>query len=268
MVALVQKEKNAESTKSKPTGRQTESAEKPNVRMPGTLMSKPTKRRTPMSEELAREPTESMDDFKETQEHVHGHGGAEPHKPVKKARWPALAMAVMCVLAAVANQLSSHSENESILTAGKAQSTWSYYQSISTKDHQFESTDMLLSAFSGIEGAATAKIEDMHKRIETARQKYEHQKEETQVEAKKLDAEAAHHMSKHQQFNKAALPFQTALVLFTVSLVMGSTIWAWAGIASGSFGVFFLAFGLFGPFWEGTFLGGLLSPLAALLGLA
>jgi hypothetical protein len=222
----------------------------------------------PMTEELSREPQESMEDFEKTEEHVHGHAGHEVHKAVKKARWPALAMAIMCVLGAYANQLSSHEESEAGLTAGKAQSSWAYYQSISTKDHQFESTQMVLNAVGGIEGAAIAKIEANLKTIETARAKYEHQKEETQAEAKALDAEAAHHLKKHQEFNKAAMPFSTALVLFTVSLVMGTTLWAWAGLISGSLGVFFVSIGLFGAFWEGTFLSGVLSPLAALLGVS
>src|SRR5579862_2676767 len=97
-------------------------------------------------------------------------------------------MAILAVLVAVATLLGHRAHTEEVVLQAKASDQWSYYQAKNIREHQ----DDLFADFAA---AATSKdageMAKFHDKSAQEAQRYKHEKDEIQEEARKLEREVA-----------------------------------------------------------------------------
>src|ERR1700680_4666478 len=116
----------------------------------------------------------SADELQELQEHAE-HAHNDPSlAPVS------LTMAVLAVLVAVVSLLGHRAHTEEVVLQAKASDQWSYYQAKNIRGHEDE-------LFVASNSAAAGVLEKYAQEAE----RYKHEKDEIQDEARKLEREVA-----------------------------------------------------------------------------
>ncbi len=163
-------------------------------------------------------------------EHAREHGERTPWM-----RWLGLSTALFAVLAAVASLKAGHFANEALLHSGEAtlkqaeaSDQWSYFQAKGTKGVTRASTAEVLAAVHASEEAIAQARADG--------EKYRKEQDEIQAEAKglederrKLQAEAAGDLLRHQSFAYSVTALQVAIGLSAVAaLIARRGVWLFA----------------------------------------
>ncbi len=189
-----------------------------------------------------------LDETREHAEHARHEGGGGD-----KARWTlhlSLSTAIIAVVAAIASLQSGAAEsaallskNESILVQAKASDQWAYYQAKSIKASLYEVQ------------LETATNEELIGKFRAKRDKYVHEREEIEREARALEKDSEEkgkageeHFHRHHRFALAVTVFQVSIALAAIAaLTRRRQLW-WASMVVGSGGLFYFlkGFGLFG----------------------
>jgi hypothetical protein len=152
-----------------------------------------------------------------------------------------LTMAVLAVFVAVVSLLGHRAHTEEVVLQAKSSDQWAYYQAKNIREHE----DELFGDLAAV--AATNNAEAMAKFREKAEQeadRYKHDKEEIQAEARKLEEEVATERNRADLFDLAEVFLEVGLVVTSITLLSGRRIFWHVGIVLSVVGVVVGAMGL------------------------
>jgi hypothetical protein len=163
----------------------------------------------------------SADELSELQEQAeHGkHAGMAP---------VSLTMAVLAVLVAVVSLLGHRSHTEEVLTQAKASDQWAFYQAKNIREHLDE--QFVASTNNG----AVAEVRDKYAQ---EAERYKHDKDEIQTEAKKLEAESATETQHADRYDRAEVCLEIGLVITSITLLSGKKLFWVLGMVMGVVGL-------------------------------
>jgi hypothetical protein len=170
----------------------------------------------------------SADELQELQEHAE-HAHNDPSlAPVS------LTMAILAVLVAVVSLLGHRAHTEEVVLQAKSSDQWSYYQAKNIREHE----DVLFSDMAGLlatnDGAAISKAREKYSQ---EAERYKHDKEEIQEQAKELEHEVATERSRADRYDLAEVFLEIGLVITSITLLSGRRIFWHFGIVLSVVGV-------------------------------
>lgn len=168
------------------------------------------------------------DELQELKEQAE-HGHADPSlAPVS------LTMAILAVLVAVATLLGHRAHTEEVVLQAKASDQWSFYQAKNIREHQ----DNLFADFAA---AATSKddaaMTKFHEKSAQEAERYKHEKDEIQNDARKLEREVAVERHRADRYDLAEVFLEIGLVITSITLLSGRRIFWYAGLLCCGVGV-------------------------------
>jgi len=147
------------------------------------------------------EPHELAERAVEHHQHAALHGGGRGGVIA-----PAVASAVLAVLAALGSLLSGDAANEALLQQLKASDTWSYYQATRLKDHVYDVSGQMLRALGAAQATGTTPAKHVADSFLRKTRRYVAEENTLQSEARRAEAESRLHLSKHRHFAFGVLP--------------------------------------------------------------
>lgn len=163
----------------------------------------------------------SADELQELQEHAE-HAHADPSLvPVS------LTMAVLAVFVAVVSLLGHRAHTEEVVLQAKASDQWSYYQAKNIRQHEDE---LFAASNNGATEAARQKY------LQEA-DRYGHEKEEIQNEARALEREVGKERRRADRHDLAEVFLEIGLVITSITLLSGRRIFWHMGIVFSVIGV-------------------------------
>ena len=175
------------------------------------------------------------DELQELREH------AEKAREDKSLAAVSLTMAVLAVFVAVVSLLGHRAHTEEVVLQAKASDQWAYYQAKNIREHEDELFSDLAVVVSSNDAAAMTKFRE--KSAEEA-ERYKHDKEGIQEEARKLEQEVAKERNRADLFDLAEVFLEIGLVVTSITLLSGRRIFWHLGIVLGVVGVVVGAMGL------------------------
>jgi hypothetical protein len=170
-----------------------------------------------------------MDEVKELQEVA-----SEAH--TRSAKRIGLTMAVVAVLLAVSTMLGHRMHTESVLLQNRATDQWAFYQAKNIRAHMYEANAQM-AAVLGAQGAKLA--EDFKSRGEKQRT----DAEKIRAEAEKLEAETHATERKAAHYDLSEIFFEIGIVLCSISLLSGSSLFWRLSFISTAVGILIAARG-------------------------
>ena len=126
-------------------------------------------------------------------------------------------MAVMAVMLAVATMLGHRMHTEEVLSQTKANDQWSFFQAKNIRSHMYNA-DADLARLAGQDGV---KLALSFKERGEAQKK---EAEEIKRSAEELEVEAHHAAQWADHFDMSEIFFEIAIVLCSISLLIGSSL--------------------------------------------
>lgn len=160
------------------------------------------------------------DELQELQEHAE----EAHHKPDMAP--VSLTMAVFAVLVAVAALLGHRAHTEEVVLQAKSSDQWAYYQAKNIRQHE----DELFVA----SNSAASEVRDKYAK---EAERYKHDKDEIQDEARKLEGEVATERKRADRYDLAEVFLEIGLVITSITLLSGRRIFWHLGIVFGFVGV-------------------------------
>jgi Domain of unknown function (DUF4337) len=147
-----------------------------------------------------------------------------------------LTMAIVAVLLAVSTMLGHRMHTESVLLQNRATDQWAYYQAKNIRAHMYEADSQMTAAL----GPQGAKVSEDFK---TRGEKQRADAESVRGNAEKLEAatEAAERKATH--YNLAEIFFEIAIVLCSISLLAGASLYWRLSFISTVIGILIMARG-------------------------
>jgi hypothetical protein len=135
-----------------------------------------------------------------------------------------LTMAIVAVLVAVATLLGHRAHTEEVVLQALASDRWAYYQSQNIRRHVDELFLDLSSVQTTTNAAALAKLRDKYSQEAT---RYRDNRDETEAEARKLEAEVATERNRADRFDLSEVFLEIGLVITSITLLTGRRVY-WA----------------------------------------
>jgi len=187
------------------------------------------------------EPHELAERAVEHHQHAALHGGGRGGVIA-----PAVASAVLAVLAALGSLLSGDATNEALLQQLKASDTWSYYQATRLKDHVYDVSGQMLRALGAAQATGTTPAKHVADSFLRKTRRYVAEENTLQSEARRAEAESRLHLSKHRHFAFAVACFQVGIVLASITILVRYRWLLAMSMLAGAVGIVFMAVGIFG----------------------
>jgi Domain of unknown function (DUF4337) len=168
------------------------------------------------------------DELQELQEHAE-HGHQNPSlAPVS------LTMAVLAVLVAVVSLLGHRAHTEEVVLQAKSSDQWAYYQAKNIRAHE----DDLFSELSGLmNGNDAGGIAKFREKYAQEAERYKHEKDEIQEEARKLEREVGTERRRANRYDLAEVFLEIGLVITSITLLSGRTLFWHLGIIFSVLGI-------------------------------
>jgi hypothetical protein len=135
-----------------------------------------------------------------------------------------LTMAIVAVLVALATLLGHRAHTEEVVLQALASDRWAYYQSQNIRRHVDELFLDLSSVQTTTNAAALAKLRDKYSQEAT---RYRDNRDETETEARKLEAEVATERNRADRFDLSEVFLEIGLVITSITLLTGRKVY-WA----------------------------------------
>jgi Domain of unknown function (DUF4337) len=165
------------------------------------------------------------EELTELQEH------AEHAKEKPELAPVSLTMAIVAVLVAVATLLGHRAHTEEVVLQALASDRWAYYQSQNIRRHIDELFLDLTSVQATTNAAALAKLRDKYSEEAT---RYRDNRDETETEARKLEAEVATERNRADRFDLSEVFLEIGLVITSITLLTGRKVyWGMGAIFAG-----------------------------------
>ena len=145
-----------------------------------------------------------------------------------------LTMAVLAVLVAVATLLGHRAHTEEVVLQAKSSDQWAYYQAKNIRQHEDELFSELAPAVSSSDAGAITKFREKYSQ---EAERYKHDKEEIQAEARKLEAEVATERKRADRYDLAEVFLEIGLVITSITLLSRRRIFWHLGIVVGVLGI-------------------------------
>jgi Domain of unknown function (DUF4337) len=145
-----------------------------------------------------------------------------------------LTMAILAVLVAVATLLGHRAHTEEVVLQALASDRWAYYQSQNIRRHVDELFLDLSSVQTTTNAAALAKLRDKYSQEAT---RYRDNRDETEAEARKLEAEVATERNRADRFDLSEVFLEIGLVITSITLLTGRKVYWGMGAAFAAVGV-------------------------------
>ncbi|WP_373544616.1 DUF4337 domain-containing protein [Chamaesiphon sp.] len=189
-----------------------------------------------MEEDLGREPVEMQDDtseaLKEMKEEL-AEERSEQRQERQSLNFIGLSTAIFSTLAAIAAMQGGYFANEGMLSQIKSSNSWSQFQAKSTKRHIEESNVTILQALQKPVPAKTTNEID----------KLNREQQEIGQEARKLQAESAQNLARHELFARSVAALQVGISMGAIAaLTRKQTIW-YVGLGIATIGIGFMVAG-------------------------
>jgi hypothetical protein len=163
----------------------------------------------------------SADELQELQEHAeHGHNNPSL-APVS------LTMAVLAVLVAVVSLLGHRAHTEEVVLQAKASDQWAYYQAKNIRAHEDDLFSELSAVMNSNDAAGISKFREKYAQ---EAERYKHDKEEIQNEARKLESEVATETKHADRYDLSEVFLEIGLVITSITLLSGRRIFWYLGI--------------------------------------
>jgi len=127
-----------------------------------------------------------------------------------------LTMAIVAVLVARATLLGHRAHTEEVVLQALASDRWAYYQSQNIRRHVDELFLDLSSVQTTTNAAALAKLRDKYSQEAT---RYRDNRDETETEARKLEAEVATERNRADRFDLSEVFLEIGLVITSITLL-------------------------------------------------
>jgi hypothetical protein len=170
----------------------------------------------------------SGDELQELQEHAE-HGQHDPSlAPVS------LTMAVLAVLVAVVSLLGHRAHTEEVVLQAKSSDQWAYYQAKNIREHE----DDLFSEFSTLTNSNGAGgIAKFREKYAQEAERYKHEKDEIQEEARKLEREVGTERRRANRYDLAEVFLEIGLVITSITLLSGRRLFWHLGVVFSVVGI-------------------------------
>jgi hypothetical protein len=170
----------------------------------------------------------SADELQELHEHAeHAHNNPSL-APVS------LTMAVLAVLVAVASLLGHRAHTEEVVLQAKSSDQWAYYQAKNIRAHEDDLFNELAAVMSSNDTAGVTKFREKYAQ---EAERYKHDKDEIQNEARKLEGEVATERKRADRYDLAEVFLEIGLVITSITLLSGRRIFWHLGIVFGIVGI-------------------------------
>jgi hypothetical protein len=168
------------------------------------------------------------DELQELQEHAeHGHNNPSM-APVS------LTMAVLAVLVAVVSLLGHRAHTDEVVQQAKSSDQWSYYQAKNIRAHEDDLFSELAAIMNSNDAGEATKFREKY--VQEA-ERYKHDKDEIQNEARKLEAEVATERKRADRYDLAEVFLEIGLVITSITLLSGRRIFWHLGIVLSIVGI-------------------------------
>lgn len=189
-----------------------------------------------MEEDLGREPVEMQDDtieaLKEMKEEL-AEERSEQRQDRRSLNLIGLSTAIFSTLAAIAAMQGGYFANEGMLSQIRSSDSWSQFQAKSTKRHIEESNVKILQALQKpVPAKTTTEIDKLNR-----------EQQEIGREARKLQAESAQNLARHELFARSVAALQVGISMGAIAaLTRKQTIW-YVGLGIATIGMGFMVAG-------------------------
>jgi hypothetical protein len=168
------------------------------------------------------------DELQELREH------AEKAREDRSLAAVSLTMAVLAVFVAVVSLLGHRAHTEEVVLQAKSSDQWAYYQAKNIREHE----DELFGDFAAVAGSNdAAALAKFREKAGQEAERYKHDKEEIQAEARKLEQEVATERNRADLFDLAEVFLEIGLVVTSITLLSGRRIFWHVGIVLSVVGV-------------------------------
>jgi glutamine synthetase type III len=145
-----------------------------------------------------------------------------------------LTMAVLAVLVAVVSLLGHRAHTEEVVLQAKSSDQWAYYQAKNIREHEDELFSDLAAVVTSNDAAGMAKFRE---KAQQEAERYKHEKEEIQEQARELEREVATERSRADRYDLAEVFLEIGLVVTSITLLSGRRIFWHLGIVLSVVGV-------------------------------
>ena len=168
------------------------------------------------------------DEAEELREH------AEKAREDKSLAAVSLTMAVLAVFVAVVSLLGHRAHTEEVVLQAKSSDQWAYYQAKNIREHEDALFGDLAAVVTSNDAGAMTKFRE---KAEQEAERYKHDKEGIQEEARKLEQEVAKERNRADLFDLAEVFLEIGLVVTSITLLSGRRIFWRLGIVLSVVGV-------------------------------
>jgi len=143
-------------------------------------------------------------------------------------------ISVLAVLVAVVTLMGHRTHTEEVVTEIKASDTWAEYQAKNIRYHNYESFADVVAILPGAANERSAKVQQ---RFRQQSEKYNHEKDELQAEARKLESEVVTERRKANRYDFGEAMLEMALVITSITLLTRRRPFWYVGMGFGVLGV-------------------------------
>jgi hypothetical protein len=166
---------------------------------------------------------------------------AEKAREDKSLAAVSLTMAVLAVFVAVVSLLGHRAHTEEVVLQAKSSDQWAYYQAKNIREHEDQLFSDLAAVVASNDAGAMNKFRE---KAEQEAERYKHDKEGIQDEARKLEQEVAKERNRADLFDLAEVFLEIGLVVTSITLLSGRRIFWHLGIVLSVVGVAVAVMGL------------------------
>ena len=142
------------------------------------------------------------------------------------SRRVALTTAIYAVMLAIASLGGSNAMKQLLLAQQQSSDQWAFYQARVIREHLYRTqkltAELALAEPSALRGAERVKYEALAKRFADEEKRYNTEKKDVELEARKLEALRDHHRARDPYFEFGEVLLQIAIVSASVSILSTS----------------------------------------------
>ena len=143
-------------------------------------------------------------------------------------------ISLLAVLVAVVTLMGHRTHTEEVVTQIKASDTWAEYQAKNIRYHNYGSFADVVAILPGAAKDKSAKVQE---RFRQQSEKYNHEKDDLQAEARKLESEVVTERRKANRYDFGEALLEMALVITSITLLTRRRPFWYVGMGFGALGI-------------------------------
>jgi hypothetical protein len=143
-------------------------------------------------------------------------------------------MAVLAVLVAVVSLLGHRAHTDEVVQQAKSSDQWSYYQAKNIRAHEDDLFSELAAIMNSSDAGGVTKFREKYAQ---EAERYKHDKDEIQNEARKLEGEVATERKRADRYDLSEVFLEIGLVITSITMLSGRRIFWHLGIVLSIVGI-------------------------------